>query len=388
MQQPLTEYRSRYLETLLDFLWREWTALGMAGHDRTPRGHVVDPEAILLLTCTVGRYDPRLFDEVMDWLLKNGRFINVQRLRNILRKEDFRGGPVLAAIADWLSQQGNPAKWKLLATPRAREGHPSAAHEAGPIDIGPNEHDAREPSRRHRNYTVREDSNPAANHQLSTANVIGTGPAPLFYLPDGRPLPVLKETDETFRRHGLRRAPLQARGYSGPFPTDTAAARLLRLRAIFGVSVRCDVLNYLALNGTGHPRGVARELYYAQKSVYDVLADLERAGAVVSAKGGRERTYRLTPEGLRLLGDKPAPANWVNWPVYLAAAETVWYLVDRLQGASLESGGIAAEIRGRMHPVRDRLNRARWAPVTESGEHVDAMALLDGFRNQFEAVTR
>jgi hypothetical protein len=30
--------------------------------------HAADPEALLLFTFEVGRNDPRLFDEVLDWL--------------------------------------------------------------------------------------------------------------------------------------------------------------------------------------------------------------------------------------------------------------------------------------------------------------------------------
>ena len=52
---------------------------------------VIDPEALLLLTCTMGRHEPRLFDEVLDWLRENGRFINVMRLKRILRTENFAG---------------------------------------------------------------------------------------------------------------------------------------------------------------------------------------------------------------------------------------------------------------------------------------------------------
>jgi hypothetical protein len=362
MSTPLRAFRDRYLETLLDFLWREWTALGVAGHDRTLPKHVVDPEALLLLTCSIGRYDPRLFDEVMDWLLINGSFVNVQRLRNILRKEEFGGVPVLVAVADWLSVRGKPQKWKPLAQ-TLKDRNPKCAL--------PVEHRAREDSDLGMAYSP-----------------IGGAAVPFFYLPDGRPLPVLQDKDETFLRHGLLRTRLQPRGLSTAFPTNNLAARLLRLRALFGVSIRCDVLNYLALNGVGHPREVARELYYAQKSVYDVLADLEHAGVAVSAKGLRERTYRLTADGVGVAGATADDARWVNWPVLLAASESVWFLVERMQGAALESVEIAAEIRAKMRPVQDRLSRARWTPVIDSGERAGALALLEGFRDQLESIAQ
>ena len=80
MKKSLKIFRDEYLELLLDFLWQEWSALGVAGQKKDPCRHVIDPEALLLFTCSLGRYDQRLFDEVMDWLTTNGRFINVHAL--------------------------------------------------------------------------------------------------------------------------------------------------------------------------------------------------------------------------------------------------------------------------------------------------------------------
>jgi len=63
MEKPLRQFRDDYLGVLLRFLWREWTAVGVAGQQRVALRHVVDPEALLLFTCSLGRYDQRLFRE-------------------------------------------------------------------------------------------------------------------------------------------------------------------------------------------------------------------------------------------------------------------------------------------------------------------------------------
>lgn len=47
----------------------------------------IDPEALLLFTLEIGRDDPRLFDEVLDWLVVNERLVSVRRLRNLARDE-------------------------------------------------------------------------------------------------------------------------------------------------------------------------------------------------------------------------------------------------------------------------------------------------------------
>ena len=373
MPTPLKRFREEYRETLLSFLWREWTALGVAGTGTTPPRHVSDPEALLLFTCTLGRHDQRLFDEVMDWLLKSGRFINIQRLRNILAKEDFRGGSVLCAVADWLTTQGASPKWKLLAKRPETDDPRRHATNKG---IKP----AKVPSSQGRDYRVREDPEVAVNYQLSTVNS-------LFFLPDGRPIPPSKKQDPLFLQHGLQRNPLLPRGYAMPFPADAPAARLLKLRALFGINARCEILDYLARNGTGHPREIARELYYSQKSVHDILTDLACSGVVHSSKGPRERIFRLIPGSVPLLDRDTNASGWHNWPVMLSAAERVWHLVDELCAADLESSVVESEIVLTMAPILERLSRARWISGAMYPDHPGPVSRLESFQARFAGMT-
>ncbi len=41
-----------------------------------------DPEALIVFTLEIARDDPRLFDELLDWLLCNERLVSVRRLRS------------------------------------------------------------------------------------------------------------------------------------------------------------------------------------------------------------------------------------------------------------------------------------------------------------------
>jgi len=60
MNLLLREFRESFLDKLLDLLWRQWTALGVSGHAEGDTPWVIDPEALLLATCTFGRFEPRL----------------------------------------------------------------------------------------------------------------------------------------------------------------------------------------------------------------------------------------------------------------------------------------------------------------------------------------
>ena len=334
METSLKNFREAYLETLLGFLWREWTALGVAGHGRVTLCHAIDPEALLLFTCSLGRYDQRLFDEVMDWLAQNGRFLNVQRLRNILRKEAFGGGEVLGAIADWLAQRESPMKWKLLAKQKM----------------------------------------PKETLQ------------PLFYFPDGRPFPQSTNNDAIFLKHGFARNLLEPRGYSQPFPANATSSLFLKMRALIGVNTRSDVLTYLALNSTGHPREVARELNYSQKAIHDVMTDLACSGLVLSSKGARERTFRLAPEGVTLVVGNSGELEWLNWPILLATAETVWRLTEGPHTSNLSPNVAQSEILLTMEPLLERLTRVRWAPVLTTVGRGDGIAQLQAFKTAFETM--
>ena len=334
METPLKAFRDEYLDLLLRFLWAEWTTLGVSGQDSKPVRHVIDPEALLLFTCSLGRYDPRLFDEALDWLAVNGRFLNVQRMKNILRQEPFRGGQVLSAVADWLLQRGDPLKWNLLA----RTAPPRPAREG------------------------------------------------LFYLADGRKMPDPVEKDTVFLAHGFARNPVVLRGYSRPFPADTMPCHLLKLRALLGVSSRCDVLAYLAMNRSGHPREIARETYYSQKAIHDVMNDMACSGVVQSARLGRERTYRISSNGLPFLTNEAEMPGWINWPVLLAAAETVWAKVEELNAAALDPLLEASEIALTMEPLLHRLAATPWAPAFPAFQPQHSLSLLQAFRDAFQSL--
>lgn len=322
MTESLQQFRDGFLDLLLDFLWREWTALGVAGHPSRPVRHAVDPEALFLFTCSLGRYDQRLFDEVLDWLTVNGRFLNIQRLRNLIRGGELCGGPVVPAVADWMARHERSARWRPLAGPPGRSGE--------------NE--------------------------------------PLFLLPDGRPLPVSGDRDPVFLSHGLERNAVVLRGLTGAFPADAPSCLLLRLRALFGVGARADALAYLVLSGGGHPREIARELRYSQKAVHDVLADLACSGAVHSARAGRERTYRVSAAALPFLAPPP-PAGWVNWPAFLSMVATAWEKVEELRRAALDAEMESAELTLALGPVMRRLVGLSGAPPLQPVETLDGIAL-------------
>jgi hypothetical protein len=84
MDTSLQDFRAKCLEATIDLLWRQWCSLGVSGHAApVNQSLLLDPEALLLATTAVGRSEPRLFDEMVDWLNSFGGLVSLQRLKNL-----------------------------------------------------------------------------------------------------------------------------------------------------------------------------------------------------------------------------------------------------------------------------------------------------------------
>ena len=208
MTMSLTSYSATYLDRLLELLWRQWSSLGVSGQSPPWEGGVIDPEALLLTTCTFGRYDNRLFDAMVEWTGINGRYVNVQRCKRMLATRDFGGETVFRALAESTRTSNTAAKWAKVG--QAPDRAPS--------------------------------------------------PVPLFFLKDGRPIPVVGEPDPIFARHGFDRERYAPRRVAQAFRPERPENLLMRLRALRGVNARCEILSYLLVNGDA---GGAQRLEFA-----------------------------------------------------------------------------------------------------------------------------
>src|SRR3954453_21288824 len=84
----MTTYSAEFEHVLTDLAWSLWTELGVRGVARHHQSWSIDPEALIVLTASLARVDPRLRDESLDWCLRNQRYISRSRLKNIARDVD------------------------------------------------------------------------------------------------------------------------------------------------------------------------------------------------------------------------------------------------------------------------------------------------------------
>lgn len=273
MTPSLTDFKTEFRNRLLDLLWRQWTTLGVSGQGRMWHGAMIDPEALLLFSCTMARHDARLFDAMLDWLKINGRLINVQRAKRMFDQENFAGQEIFKTIAAVTKTPELATKW----------GRSAAV--------------------------------PPISRAL---------PQPLFYLENGKPLPVVRENDPAFEACGFLRDHYEPRGVASPFRPEIPQNLILRLRALMGVNARCELLAFLTLNEQGSPRSVARDCYYFPATVAKALADMNASGYVRSRIQGRHRYYQLVPatwHQLLLADSQPA---WIVWGRLFSTLEQIW----------------------------------------------------------------
>lgn len=281
MTVSLNESSAAFTRRLVDFLWDQWSTLGLAGYAQAASTRISDPEAMLLLTTRIGRHDSRLFDEILDWLRANGSWINLQRLRHLLKEYPFADTAVLGAMAECLALKGGSPKWKLLL------------------------HHLPEPPMRE--------------------------PEPFFLSSAffGEPHPV-------FAKWGFLRGSLEFRRMSQPPRTDQPAAFLFKLRALFGNQARAEVMAWLLTHESGHPAEIARQAGYLGRTVQSVLNELAASGHIHALRIGREKYFTLRHDDWRFLLNWSGEREFPRWTHWAATFQAILQLQDALAQPGLD----------------------------------------------------
>lgn len=125
----LPALREALTERLIGFAWDQWSQMGLSvAPPRAIERRAADPEALILFTLEVGRREPRLFDELLDWLAHNHGLVSTQRLRNLcVAQED---GRLAASVLNWLDTRSRP----LVAASDPEPLFPAAPDVTGELD--------------------------------------------------------------------------------------------------------------------------------------------------------------------------------------------------------------------------------------------------------------
>ena len=86
MKISLKEFKEKFFNNLIEIHWSHWTTLGVASHIKPERRWIIDIEPLVVSTLTIGVRDKRLLSSSIEWVIKNGEWMNLSRLKRI--KED------------------------------------------------------------------------------------------------------------------------------------------------------------------------------------------------------------------------------------------------------------------------------------------------------------
>lgn len=267
MNESLITFRSELTEKLLDFIWRQWSQLGAAGTSRNlPEEWVIDPEALLAFSSDIARHDARIFDEILDWMQKNGRWINTQRLSKIVSRDNIGDPAVIGAIAEWMKKSDKDIKWSGIA---------------------------------------------ARKHPLAKSP-----PEPLFHSQINKEISE-SERDQHFIKFGLIRPKIELRDLSQPVNMRQAANAVFTFRALFGIGIRADVILYMMSLESGYARLIADDLGFNHMRVQEVLNDLTEAGILTVHESGRSKDFLIDRRRWWnvIMNDASAPL-WRNWRAF------------------------------------------------------------------------
>jgi hypothetical protein len=150
-------------------------------------------------------------------------------------------------------------------------------------------------------------------------------------------VPVVGSPDELFARHGWRRGPVKLRQLSQPADPHRPTNFLLKLRALFGMQARAEVMAYRLAVESGYPGEMAVRLAYFPRTLQTTLNDLARSGHLQSRREGQEKRFWLSRDDWRFLltwtsgSGESAPEfpRWVDWASLFVALESVSRFLGR-----------------------------------------------------------
>jgi hypothetical protein len=275
-----TTLKEQLEQGLVEFAWGEWAQMGVLAtpHIRSPWAQ--DPEALIVFTLEIARYEPRLFDELLDWMLTNEALLSIRRLRAMCIDETDRA--LIAAAIAWIARR----------RPRAR---------------------------------LRVES-PDSNPQPLQPLFHGSGLVP--------------EADPDFAAAGLLRPSFAPSGKSLAPDLATSINLDFRLRAILGVGIRAEIVRIMLTAQTPWmtAQALARASVYAKRNVHEALTNLTAAHVVSASTVDGEQRYTIdkTAWAALLLSVPAELPSHRDWPQLLGTLRTIlrWTQQEELENAS------------------------------------------------------
>ncbi len=253
----------------LDDLWSVWRTLGVYSEGTLSP---IAPEEAIIGLCIYGRYDQRLFDEALTFILLHSRILSKNRLLTLVKKIDGDAKRVFNVVAYILYKMCSDKRFFSSALKF-------------------------------------EDKSEEPFFTSFQKKVSFSG----------------KEADPLFMQFGFKRNVFNKSEKLRNLTFISDNNQWVKAKLLFGNTIRVDAIMELICNKNCTASMVAHNTGYTQKSIWNVLTDLESAGLVVGKKTFNRIVYSLSNSGkkqftqFRIKKNPPDISNWIKLGHYISA---------------------------------------------------------------------
>jgi len=285
------KFKRYLLDSMLQILWKQWSSMGIYSNLESENKFLIDPESLLCTTCFFGRFDPRLFDEVISWLSENENLLNIDRLKNVLGYFDDLETNILGAVAEYLAKKEQKRKWDRVV-----------------------------------NFCWKIQKEKVQD---------------LFLTKNLKPAPIVGKFDPVFLRWGFKRDEVKLRKRLQKIDLEMPCNLLLKMRSFFGVSVRADINAFLMFSEGDNSLQISQKIFFNQRNVYKVLNDLYRSGFVEKRNIGKRSLYTIDRSNWSSFFNKDISISYIIWPRVFSALshlfKRIFYQPEKFEDTYLAS---------------------------------------------------
>jgi len=224
-------------------LFSMWARLGVNFPAFKPSQDEPLIEELIAQTSLIGRYEPRLIEGMAGWLQKHGDLVNT----SLMHRHIANGDPaVIGLLFDILNSKETAKLKQLIKYCRPKNKAEMLFYAA--------------------------ETSPTMKAQAIENETELNRKWNLFYVS------LRVKTDAVFnRKEVLKKNPNLAR------------------RALFGIVMRTEILNFLLWKGSSFPAEISKSLGYRYHRVISDVQNLIRDGAIIDSVAGKRRELKISP---------------------------------------------------------------------------------------------
>lgn len=260
----------------LDELWNVWCSLGVYSDGKISS---MAPEEAIVGLCIFGRYEQRLFDEALTFILQYSRILSKNRLLYLVTKIDDDSKRVFQVVVYLLEKMCYDKRFSSLLSSKSEK-------------------------------ILEEPFFISMQNKVSFSG---------------------KNLDLIFIQFGYERNVFTKSKKLRNLTFISEKNQWVKAKLLFGNTIRVDTIMELICNKNCTAPMLAFNTGYTQKSIWNVLTDWESAGLVIGKKSLNRIIYNLSNDGEKLFSqfkvkkNPPSISNWIKLGHHVSALSKLPY---------------------------------------------------------------